>query len=205
MAVKMPRKPKDVIEKAAIESTDAMRRAVTQRHVRRVPVDAILRPRDGEQPHLRERAAVAGKRRVFISYARKDRPIAKALARWLEQRGIDVWWDYRLYSGELFRPRILAELKSAAAVIVVWSETSAQSDFVLDEASRAKEMRKLLTTLAPGFACADIPLGFGQSHAIAVTDRTGILDALSEYGVVGCPAEPLLSRPKSLGLRVQSG
>jgi len=186
-------------------STDAMRRAVTTRHERRVPVEAILRQRPSGLAQTAQIPSANSKRRVFISYARADRAIAKALARCLEQRGIDVWWDYRLYSGELFRPRILAELKAAAAVIVIWSNASAQSDFVLDEASRAKDMRKLLTTLAPGFACADIPLGFGQSHAIAVTDRAGILDALSEYGVAARPANPSLSRPKSLGLRMQSG
>lgn len=201
----MARKPKDLIEKAARLSTDAMRRAVTMRHERRVPVEAILRQRPAALPQAAQMPNTNPRQRVFISYARKDRAIAKVLARWLEQRGIDVWWDYRLYSGELFRPRILAELKAAAAVIVIWSDTSALSDFVLDEASRAKEMRKLLTTLAPGFACADIPLGFGQSHAISVTDRSGILDALSEYGIVERVTGPALPRPKSLGLRLQSG
>lgn len=201
----MARKPRDLIEKAALLSTDAMRRAVTVRHERRVPVDAIIRQRPTGLPPAPPIAALPSKRRVFISYARKDRAIAKALARCLELRGIDVWWDYRLYSGELFRPRILAELKAAAAVIVIWSDASAQSDFVLDEASRAKEMRKLLTTLAPGFSCADIPLGFGQSHAISVTDRTRILEALFEYGILDHAADRPFSRPKSLGLRIQSG
>lgn len=188
----MARKPKQkhAIVEAAILSKDAMRRAVTARNGKVVAIEQILttrplRPASTTPPPRQMPPQLA--RRVFISYARRDRAIAKALARHLEARGIDVWWDFRLFPGDKFRDRILAELKAAAAVIVIWSDAAVVSDFVLDEASRGKTMGKLVSTLAPGFPATDLPLGFGQSHAVAVTDRAGIIDALAEYGIVSCP------------------
>lgn len=187
----MARKPKDVIERAAIRSKDAMRRATTVRAERVVPIEAMRRTRPAAVAPLHSQPTPSMTRRVFISYARRDRPLAKALARYLEARGIEVWWDFRLYPGEQFRDRILAELKAAAAVVVIWSEDAVKSDFVLDEACRAKVMGKLVTTLAPGFSVADIPLGFGQSHAVSVGDRAQVVDALAEFGLAGHPDRAL--------------
>ena len=68
---------------------------------------------------------------------------------------------------------------------MIWSDTAIASDFVLDEASRGKKMGKLITTHVPGFSSSDIPLGFGQSHVVCVTNRGQVLDALAEYGLIG--------------------
>lgn len=182
-------KPREAIVETALLSIDAMRRAVTARAGKVVAIDAIIRPRVPRPPRAIAKAAAKTNpsSRVFISYARRDRPVAKALARYLESRGIDVWWDFRLFPGDKFRDRILAELNSAAAVIVIWSDAAVVSDFVLDEASRAKAMRKLVSTTAPGFPVANLPLGFGQAHAVSVTDRAEILDALAGYGITARP------------------
>ena len=120
---------------------------------------------------------------VFISYARLDRPVARALARFLEKRGILVWWDYKLSSGHKFREEILTQLKASRAVIVIWSAAAVASDFVLDEAERAKALKKLIPTHVPQFAPEDIPLGFGQRHTVPIDDRPAILDALAEHGI----------------------
>jgi hypothetical protein len=120
---------------------------------------------------------------VFLSYSRVDRPVARKLAIYLQKRGIKVWWDYKLFAGDNFRDRILDELKGARTVLVVWSTSAAKSDFVLDEASRAKKLGKLITTYAPGFDRQDVPLGFGQCHDISVSDRAQIMHALSQYGI----------------------
>jgi hypothetical protein len=43
---------------------------------------------------------------VFISYCRPDRPVAEAIARELQQLGVDVWWDHDLLGGDDCRRRI---------------------------------------------------------------------------------------------------
>ena len=43
---------------------------------------------------------------VFISYARKDQPVARWLAESLQRDGWDVWWDPEMLSGERFEETI---------------------------------------------------------------------------------------------------
>ena len=43
---------------------------------------------------------------VFLSYSRADRPVAEAIARELQQLGVDVWWDHDLLGGDDYRRRI---------------------------------------------------------------------------------------------------
>lgn len=120
---------------------------------------------------------------VFISYARADRRHAIRLARYLQSRGIKVWWDFHLVAGDRFRTRILSELKASAAAIVIWSPNSVGRDFVLDEAHRAKTMQKLITMSVPAMNMEDIPLGFGQFHVISLDERKELIDTLGAYGV----------------------
>lgn len=122
-------------------------------------------------------------RGVFISYTHRDRKLAARLARYLAGRGIEVWWDRRLTPGEEFRKDIAASLRRARAVVVIWSETSAASHFVLDEAGHALRTGKLIPTLAPGCGSATLPLGFGQLHTIGLNDRAALLGALLALGV----------------------
>ena len=120
---------------------------------------------------------------VFISYSRTDRALAQALADDLTGRGVDVWWDLELYAGQDFHDAILAALDACKAVIVIWSAAAARSPWVRDEASRAARDNKLITTHAPGFDLAHIPLGMGQRQCEDVTDRAAIIKALGKLEV----------------------
>jgi len=62
------------------------------------------------------------------------------------------------------------KLKNAQCVIVLWSEHSVESDWVLDEAGLAKD--KLIPILIDK---VDIPLGFGQIHTLDFLDWQEIL------------------------------
>jgi hypothetical protein len=86
---------------------------------------------------------------VFISYSRKDRAAAKALADDL-----------------------------IAAGVPVWSEDAAASPWVRDEARRAARQKKLITLHVPGFDPANIPLGFGDHHSESIEDRDRLIAAL---------------------------
>ena len=71
---------------------------------------------------------------IFLSYAREDKKEAGRVFEALTQAGFDVWWDANLTAGARFRPEIAARLAEAGCVVVLWSSSSINSDFVLDEA-----------------------------------------------------------------------
>jgi adenylate cyclase len=81
---------------------------------------------------------------VFISYSKVEPQLTEDLAKELEQRGLSVWWDTKLIPGEAFYKTIVAELQRAKAVVVIWTPSSVNSDWVYSEASRARDLHKLV-------------------------------------------------------------
>lgn len=100
---------------------------------------------------------------VFISYAREDLETAHLLAEGLGQLRMDVWWDRRLGLGGDFAREIETQLHDSKVVVVLWSVASVASDFVRDEAERARKMGKLLPVRIDG---VQLPLGFGTLHTL---------------------------------------
>jgi hypothetical protein len=115
---------------------------------------------------------------VFISYSRTDRAIAKDLAEYLRAEGVSVWWDREIYPGDDFNDAIVKALDEAQWVIVIWSEVSARSPWVRDEARRAARQKKLITLHVPGFDPDMIPLGLGEHHSESIEDREQLIGAL---------------------------
>jgi len=112
--------------------------------------------------------------RVFLSYARSDQPQAAKLAKVLEAAGLDLWWDALIEGGAVFSRKIEAALEGSDAVIVLWSKASVGSDWVLDEAARGRDLRKLVPVSLDG---TEAPLGFRQYHAISLQHWNGRPDA----------------------------
>jgi hypothetical protein len=100
---------------------------------------------------------------IFISYAREDRECARVLAETLEHRGWSVWWDHELYAGQNFDLVIEQEIAGARAAIVMWSASSVDSEYVRAEATRARELNKLLPIRIDS---ALVPLRFANIHTI---------------------------------------
>lgn len=71
---------------------------------------------------------------VFVSYARSDRVRVAPLVAAMEAQGWSVWWDPAITPGQEFDLQIAAELKIAAAVLVVWTPNSVASRWVRGEA-----------------------------------------------------------------------
>lgn len=107
---------------------------------------------------------------VFISYASEDRNRVRPLADALQQRGFKVWWDRSLAAGQDYTAIIERELKTAKAVIVVWTQSSATSTFVRDEAGRARDDGRLVPVMLDR---VDLPLGFGAFQAEDFTRWNG--------------------------------
>jgi hypothetical protein len=72
------------------------------------------------------------------------------LANALEQAGINVGWDTLIEGGAVFAKPIEVALTRCDAVIVAWSKVSVSSGWVLDEATRGREMRKLVPVSLDG-------------------------------------------------------
>lgn len=74
---------------------------------------------------------------IFLSYSREDQATARRFAEAFAAEGLDVWWDVTLRSGEAYDEVTEAALKSAKAVVVLWSGVSAASRWVRSEATLA--------------------------------------------------------------------
>jgi tetratricopeptide (TPR) repeat protein len=111
---------------------------------------------------------------VFISYASEDRARVRPLAEALQAKGFSVWWDRSLVAGQDYAAIIERELKNAKAVVVVWTQSSALSSFVRDEAGRARDQGRLVPVL---FDAVELPLGFGAFQAEDFTRWNGGADA----------------------------
>ncbi len=81
---------------------------------------------------------------LFLSYSRKDQQKIEMLAHALEKHGWSVWWDRHIKTGNSFDKVIEQALTNARAVIVAWSQSSVDSDWVRAEAAYALEKNKLL-------------------------------------------------------------
>jgi hypothetical protein len=123
---------------------------------------------------------------VFISYARGDREYAHVLATILKEKGLDVWWDWDLVGGVDFREAIHAALKSARKVIVLWSQSSVSSHFVMDEAGHAMREGKLIPIIIDD---SEPPLGFGHLHTIKSGNFEADLDLIMA-AIKDAPAPP---------------
>ena len=107
---------------------------------------------------------------VFLSYARADQKQATKLVAALEAAGLDVWWDAKIEGGATFAKSIEAALGSCDVVVVGWTRTSVDSDWVRDEAAKGRDLRKLVPVSFDGTTA---PLGFGQIHSIDLSRWRG--------------------------------
>jgi TolB-like protein/tetratricopeptide (TPR) repeat protein len=145
---------------------------------------------------------------LFLSYARQDSARARELVGVLEADGHEVWWDERIPGGDQFAEAIERALANADAVIVLWTEASARSAWVRDEASAARDNGRLVPATLDG---SQPPLGFRQFQTIDLSKWDGqagsaSLGALrsaigSRLGEASGQVPPLVAAPTASRLR----
>jgi adenylate cyclase len=104
---------------------------------------------------------------VFVSYSRSDKARVAPLVAAIEAKGWTVWWDPEICPGQEFDRQIAAELKIAAAVVVVWTSTSVESRWVRGEAREGAE-RGILVPVR--FERADLPIDVRTLHTTDFDD-----------------------------------
>src|SRR3954469_6963335 len=87
---------------------------------------------------------MADTRDVFISYARPSEDEACRIVELLRDMGYSVWRDDELPAHRAYSDVIEERLKSARAVVVLWSAESAKSHWVRAEADTARESGTLV-------------------------------------------------------------
>ena len=98
---------------------------------------------------------------VFVSYARSDEPHAERIADGLRTKGYEVWRDDELPAHRAFSEVIEERLRDARAVVVLWSDAAAKSQWVRAEADVARNSAKLVQAHLDGTLP---PLPFNQIH-----------------------------------------
>lgn len=129
---------------------------------------------------------------IFISYSKKDADQARLIAALLEAQGYSVWWDSKLVTGDQFIKTITRQLDAAKAVVVLWTDNSVASDFVLAEAYRARSDGKLIPLKARSLTAAQLPLPFGEYHTTDIDDKEAVLAAVKQILGRGIGSAPRL-------------
>jgi hypothetical protein len=118
---------------------------------------------------------------VFISYRRDDRSKAEALYRALNEEGLDIWWDKGLEAGEMFDEKIQSILQSAKAIVVLWSPSAVESEWVRGEGTIGRERGVLVPVMVRP---VNIPVPFNLIHTADLTGWNGDRSDPTYQGVV---------------------
>ncbi len=84
---------------------------------------------------------------IFLSYNREDQAVARRFAEAFEREGFNVWWDATLRSGEAYDEVTENALRTAKAVVVLWSRKSVVSRWVRAEATLADRNKTLVPAM----------------------------------------------------------
>ena len=105
---------------------------------------------------------------VFISYKREERGRCVAIYNALVDLKLSVWFDAHIEPGTDFDREIEREVRGAAAVLVLWSELAADSDWIRAEARTGRQSERLVAARLDD--CLP-PLEFASVQAVDLFDR----------------------------------
>src|SRR5262245_4320192 len=107
---------------------------------------------------------------IFLSYASADHERIRPLVSVLERQGWSVWWDRKIPPGKTWHQVIQRAIDEAKCVVVVWSQVSVQSDWVITEAEEGKDRQSLIPVLIDNVKA---PLAFRRIQAARLVDWQG--------------------------------
>ncbi len=136
---------------------------------------------------------------IFLAYSRHDRKDAQKIASALELFGWSVFWDVSVPIGRRWHQTIELELHRCRCVVVLWTNYSRDSDYVLEEAEYGKRHGILIPILLDA---VDLPYGFSRIQPAYLSDWDGsispkafqsVIDAIG--ALIGIPEKSNLSTP----------
>ena len=133
---------------------------------------------------------------VFVSYARPTEAQARMVAEALRSRGYAVWRDDELPAHRAYGEVIEERLKSAKAVVVIWSVDAIRSQWVRAEADVAREAGTLVQLSIDG---VPPPMPFNQIQCADFYGWTGDLTAAGWLKVESSVASLVGSRSPEPG------
>lgn len=119
---------------------------------------------------------------VFLSYNRQDQAVARRLADALNHAGFSVWWDVALRSGDAYDEVTEKALRTAGAVVVLWSPRSVASRWVRAEATIADRLGTLVPVTIE--AC-ERPIMFELTPTADLTGWKGARDDPAWQSLLG--------------------
>lgn len=108
---------------------------------------------------------------IFLSYSSQDRERLAPLVDTFRQQGWTVFWDHESVPVGKTYPQYIEEgLRDSTCVVVVWSENSIKSEWVREEANKAKKRGVML----PARLDHNVPpFGFGEYQAADLSQWQG--------------------------------
>ena len=103
---------------------------------------------------------------LFVSYAHEDKLLVRRLVGLFEQQGWSVWWDELVSVGVKFSSLLDEALGQSRCVIVCWTKSSLQSEYVRSEAHRGNARAVLVQIMLEE---VDLPSPFNE---YAISDLT---------------------------------
>lgn len=119
---------------------------------------------------------------VFISYKREERPRCVAIYNALVDLKLSVWFDGRIEPGTDFDREIEREVRGAGAVLVLWSELAADSDWIRAEARTGRQKERLVAIRLDD--CLP-PLEFASVQAVDLFDHRDFQSSEGWCQIVG--------------------
>src|SRR4051812_36957859 len=136
---------------------------------------------------------------VFVSYARPDEPHAERVTAALREAGYEVWRDDELPAHRGYAEVIEERLRSANAVIVLWSAEATKSQWVRAEADAARAAGTLVQATLDGsippmpfnqIQCAELKGWDGSGTSAGWRKLTASVEALAG------PAQRTATQPR---------
>ena len=137
---------------------------------------------------------------IFISYARDDQDVAQLLARALSDQGWSVWWDREIKTGTTWARAIEQQMDIADCVIVLWSKSSVESEWVRIEAAEGLKRKILIPIIIDDGV--DPPLQFRQLQTGSLVHWKGNCTS-PEFNLLVRDIKPLVDAAQSTAAPLQ--
>jgi hypothetical protein len=129
--------------------------------------------------------------KVFISHSSKDEALAAKITSYLENAGLDVWYDKReIMPGDNWADKIAQGLRESDAMVILLTEGALSSEFMRRDIDYALSQKPFRRRVVPVFVGSpkdlqdDVPWIFDRLQSINLKANGGNEDELRQLAQV---------------------